>query len=100
MFIIDQGTGQGPALGQRVAVFRPGATPDAPVTELGESVAVLTEAGSATIHLRRAHEPVKADDSVAIQRLSVLPPGFRLAPGTLEVGGDARLVLVGTSVCV
>ncbi len=68
MFVIDQGTDQGLALGQRVAVFRPGATPDAPVTELGEGVAVMTEAASATIHLRRAREPVKAGDSVAIQR--------------------------------
>ncbi len=68
MFVIDQGTDQGLAIGQRVTVFRPGATPDAPVTELGEGVAVLTEAASATIHLRRAREPVKAGDSVAIQR--------------------------------
>ena len=68
MFVIDQGTDQGLALGQRVTVFRPGVTPDAPVTELGEGVAVLTEATSATIHLRRAREPVQAGDSVAIQR--------------------------------
>lgn len=64
MFVIDQGM----ALGQRVTVFRPGTTPDAPVTELGEGVTVLTEAASATIHLWGARESVTAGDSVAIQR--------------------------------
>ncbi len=68
MFVIDQGTDQGLALGQRVTVFRPGTTPDAPVTELGEGVTVLTEAASATIHLWGARESVTAGDSVAIQR--------------------------------
>jgi hypothetical protein len=69
LLVIDQGADRDLAVGQRVTVFRfSSAGLDAPVTEVGEGVAVLTEATWATIHLSRTREPVKSGDKVAIQR--------------------------------
>lgn len=69
MMVIDRGADRDLAVGERVTVFRYGAFgPDAPVTEVGEGIAVLTEATWATIHLHRTREPVKSGDRVAIQR--------------------------------
>ena len=69
LFVIDQGTDHGLAIGQRVTIFRHGAAgPDGPVIELGEGIAVLAEATSATIHLSRSRQSVKTGDRVAMQR--------------------------------
>ena len=69
LVVINQGADRDLAVGQRVTVFRYGSAGlDAPVTEVGEGIAVLTEATWATIHISRTREPVKSGDKVAIQR--------------------------------
>ncbi len=65
-FVMNHGTDDGLALGQRVTVFRQNGTGS--VTELGEGVTVQTADRWATVFLTSTREPVRSGDRVAIQR--------------------------------
>ena len=66
--VIDLGTNQGMTLGQRLTVFREGAGPTGPVTEIAEVAIVLLSPDSATARVLRIRDIVYAGDLVAVQR--------------------------------
>ncbi len=68
LFVIDQGTDQQIARGQRLTIFRTGAKPEDPVAEIGPAVVVLVEASSSTIELIDIRQPVMTGDLVAVHR--------------------------------
>lgn len=67
--VIDQGANRLIVPGQRVTFFRAGPrAPQDPVAELGEGVAVLVDATSATIQLINTRERIRSGDLVAVHR--------------------------------
>ena len=67
--VIDQGTDQQIAPGQRMTIFRASPRgPQDPVTQLGEGIAMLVDAASATVQVIRTREPIRIGDLVAAQR--------------------------------
>jgi hypothetical protein len=68
LLVIDQGTDQQIARGQRLTIFRTGGEPQDPVAEIGQAVVVLVEASSATVELLEVREPVMTGDFVAVHR--------------------------------
>ena len=67
--VIDQGTDRQIVLGQRLTLFRaPPRSPQDPVTQIGEGVAVLVDSTSATVQLIQTREPVLSGDLAAIHR--------------------------------
>ena len=67
--VIDQGADRQIVLGQRLTIFRasPRSAED-PVARLGEAVAVLVDATSATIQVIQVREPIRLGDLVAVHR--------------------------------
>ena len=66
--VIDRGTNQGMRLGQRLTIFREGAGPTGPVTEIAEVAIVLLSPDWATTQTLRMRDIVYAGDLVAVQR--------------------------------
>ena len=66
--VIDRGTNQGMRLGQRLTIFREGAGPTGPVTEIAEVAIVLLSPDWATTQILRMRDVVYAGDLVAVQR--------------------------------
>ena len=66
--VIDQGENREIQPGQRVTIFRAANTPEGPVTEIGQAVAVLVQATAATVQLIEIREPVLNGDLVAAHR--------------------------------
>jgi hypothetical protein len=72
--VIDQGTGHGLHVGQRLTLFRRprGGTPDV----LGDAVVVAIRPDSATIRVERVQDTVTSGDFAAPQTSPVPPPRF------------------------
>jgi hypothetical protein len=68
MLVIDQGADRQIARGQRLTIYRAAGGPGAPVTEIGQAVAVLVDSTSSTVQLIDAREPVLSGDLVAAHR--------------------------------
>ena len=66
--VIDRGTNQGMRLGQRLTIFREGAGPTGPVTEIAEVAIVLLSPDWATVQVLRMRDIIYAGDLVAVQR--------------------------------
>ena len=67
--VIDQGADRQIIAGQRLTIFRASTrSPEDPVTQLGEAVAMLVAPTSATVQLIQTREPVRSGDLVAIHR--------------------------------
>ena len=65
--VIDQGADRQIVPGQRVTIFRASPRdPQEPVTRLGEAVAVLVKATSATVLVLQTREPIRRGDRVAV----------------------------------
>ena len=67
--VIDQGADRQIVPGQRLTIFRASPRgPQDPVTQLGEGVAMLVAATSATVQVIRTREPILIGDLVAAHR--------------------------------
>lgn len=67
--VIDQGTDRQIVPGQRMTIFRASVrSPEMPVVQLGEAVAVIVEATSATVLVVQARESIRRGSRVAVHR--------------------------------
>jgi len=66
--LIDRGTEQGVAPGQRLAVYRDLRVGGLPLTSIGEAVVVSTSASTALARITRARDAVRSGDYVAPRR--------------------------------
>jgi hypothetical protein len=68
LMVIDRGTVQGAARGQRLTVFRRALGERGPVQAIADAIVVAVRAESATIRIERASDAVSVGDLVALHR--------------------------------
>jgi hypothetical protein len=68
LMVIDRGTVQGAARGQRLTIFRRALGDRGPVQAIADAIIVAVRADSATIRIERASDAVSVGDLVALHR--------------------------------
>jgi Carboxypeptidase regulatory-like domain len=68
LMVIDRGTAQGAARGQRITVFRRALGDRGPVQAIADAVIVAVRADSSTIRIERTSDAVSVGDFVALHR--------------------------------
>ena len=68
LMVIDRGTAQGAARGQRLTIFRRALGDRGPVLAIGDAIIVSVRTDSSTIRIERASDAVSVGDMVALHR--------------------------------
>lgn len=68
LMVIDRGSAQGAARGQRLTVFRRALAGKGPVQAIADAIIVAVRPGSATIRIERTSDAVSVGDLVALHR--------------------------------
>ncbi len=68
MMVIDRGSAQGAARGQRLTIFRRALDGKGPVQAIADAIIVAVRPGSATIRIERTSDAVSVGDLVALHR--------------------------------